>query len=106
MQPDVSVDFDAYQEHLPVFRDAWLNRDYSMDFYRQRQKQVFVYAVLKHYAELLTEGLYSQESPAECTFAIDVSYSDKFGQQQTLTGVSWKFSRERAKQVVWEKFDP
>jgi hypothetical protein len=70
------------------------------------QKQVFVYLVLKRYAELLTEGLYSEDAPAECAFAINASYSDKFGQQQTLTAVAWKFSRERAKQIVWEKFDP
>ena len=37
-----SVDFEGFQSKLSVFRERWLNRDYSEDFYRQRRKQVFV----------------------------------------------------------------
>lgn len=33
------ADFDEYKHYLQLFRDAWLNHDYSIDFYQQRGKQ-------------------------------------------------------------------
>ncbi len=54
-------DFDKYNEYIPIFREAWLNRDFSEDFYRQRRKQVFVYVVLQQLAEVVTEGVYNTE---------------------------------------------
>ena len=29
-----SVDFNKYSEKLAIFREAWLNRDFSIDFYQ------------------------------------------------------------------------
>lgn len=42
-----SADFNGFNDHLDIFRSAWLNRDYSIDFYRQRRKQVFVFVIVK-----------------------------------------------------------
>ncbi|TXM66628.1 hypothetical protein FV226_23165 [Methylobacterium sp. WL12] len=104
-----TADFDAYQQQLAVFREAWLNRDQSIDFYRQRRKQVFTYLVLKRFAELITEGIYNGKKetlPAECSFAVSASYADKFGQRQTTPAISWRFSQKQAARVNWENFDP
>jgi hypothetical protein len=100
------ADFDNYYEHIPVFREAWLNKDHSEDFYRQRRKQIFIFIVAKRYAELLTEGLYRADATRDCSFAINISYSDILGRQKTLTAVTWRFTKDRAKEVVWDKVDP
>jgi hypothetical protein len=103
------ADFENYKKQLPVFREAWLNRDFSIDFYRQRQKQVFTFLVLKRFAELITEGIFNGQNsaaPSECSFAISATYADKFGQIQTTPAVSWRFSQEQAARMKWENFDP
>jgi hypothetical protein len=58
-----SANFSDFVARVDTFRSAWLNRDYSIDFYNQRQKQVFVFTIIKRYAELLTEGLYREMQP-------------------------------------------
>ena len=101
-----SVDFNKYSEKLAIFREAWLNRDFSIDFYQQRRKQVFVYIVVKRLAELVTEALYHDKAlSATCSFSITVTYDDKFGASQKLTAVTWKFDEDTNKKMVWEKFD-
>ena len=102
-----TADFDTYTEHLPLIRESWLNRDYSIDFYRQRRKQVFVYVVVKRFAELVTQGLYLSDKPETCSFAVNITYVDKLGKPATLPGaISWTFTREKADQINWEKLDP
>lgn len=101
-----SADFDAYKQYLPVFREEWLNRDYSLDYYVQRGKQVFLYIIVKRFAEVLTEGLYSHGGPPQCSFAISIKYLDKLGQPKVLDTVTWKFTQERASEINWEKIDP
>ncbi|WP_349958083.1 hypothetical protein [Rhizobium sp. ZPR3] len=101
-----SMDFNKYAEKLAIFRDAWLSRDYSVDFYQQRRKQIFVYVVVKRFAELVTEALYSDKTlSSTCAFSITVTYDDKFGASQKLTAVTWKFDDSTNKKMVWEKFD-
>src|ERR1700694_846412 len=51
-----ALNFDDYPSRLALFRGAWLNKEYSIEFYNQRRKQVFLYVVAKRAAELLTEG--------------------------------------------------
>lgn len=101
-----SADFDASKRYLPLFREEWLNRDYSLDFYVQRGRQVFLYMIVKRFAELITEGLYSNSEPPECSFAISVTYIDKLGQQNVLEAVTWQFTQKRASEVNWKKIDP
>jgi hypothetical protein len=101
-----SADFDASKQYLPIFREEWLNRDYSLDFYVQRGKQVFLYMIVKRFAELITEGLYSHGGPPQCSFAISISYIDKLGQPKVLEAVTWQFTQKRASEVNWEKIDP
>jgi hypothetical protein len=101
-----TADFDGYYPYLPTFRDAWLNLDYSVDFYSQRRKQVYAYTILKRFAELLTEGLYRKEQPETCSFTITTKYVDKFGQDQEIPGMTWKFSRAQNAKVNWDKIDP
>ena len=101
-----SADFDAFKQYLPVFREAWLNRDYSLDFYVQRAKQIFVYTIIKRFADVITEGMYPHGGPAQCSFAISITYIDKLGQSKALDAVTWQFSQKRASEVNWEKIDP
>jgi hypothetical protein len=58
-----SADFEASKQYFPIFREEWLNRDYSLDFYVQRAKQVFLHMIVKRFAEIITEGLYSHGGP-------------------------------------------
>jgi hypothetical protein len=102
------ADFEQYPPHLPLFREAWLNKEFSIDFYNQRRKQVFLFVVLKRAAEFVTEALYSGANPAlnECSFRIDVKSFDKFGKARIQLAVSWSFNRHQAEKVVWDNFDP
>ncbi|NTF59420.1 hypothetical protein G6L12_31395 [Agrobacterium rhizogenes] len=101
-----SMDFNKFSDKVAIFRDAWLSRDYSVDFYQQRRKQIFVYVVVKRFAELVTEALYSDKTlSSTCSFSITVAYDDKFGASQKLTAVTWRFDESTSKKMVWEKFD-
>ena len=101
-----TADFAKYMDDLPIFRDAFLNHDYSVDFYNQRRKQVFVAIVLKRAAELITEGFYHGHTQPECHFSFTVAYPDKFGQTRSFEALTWRFNNEQAAKVNWEKFDP
>ena len=102
------IDFDAFIPSLGDVRDAWLNRDYSMDFYRQRRKQVFAFTVIKRYAELVTLGLYQNPKPGydECRFQIDIIANDKYGKKTAFRAASWRFSLAVASRINWTQFDP
>jgi hypothetical protein len=103
------ADFEQYPSHLALFREAWLNREFSLDFYRQRQKQIFLFVILKRYAELVTEGLYAgvaNPTLNECSFKIDIKSFDKFGQTRIQPAVSWRFNRRQADKVDWRNIDP
>lgn len=100
------ADFDDYKQYLPLFRDTWLNHDYSIDFYQQRAKQIFVYIVLKRFSEAITEGVYREDKDRDCTFYVDIAYYDALGKKQTIHGVSWLFTKQRADQVDWDHIDP
>jgi len=103
------ANFEGYPKYLPIFREAWLNRDFSIDFYNQRRKQVLLYTVLKRYAELITEGMYSgaaNERPNKCNFEIAIQAPDAYGQIRQLPAISWQFTRQQADRINWEKFDP
>jgi hypothetical protein len=67
----------------------------AASFTAQRGKQVLAFIVLKHEAELLTEGLYNGHEAPECSFSLSVAYADKFGQQQSIRAVTWKFNDQR-----------
>jgi hypothetical protein len=101
-----SVNFEASKQYFPIFREEWLNRDYSLDFYVQRAKQVFLYMIVKRFAEIITERLYSHGGPPQCSFAISITYIDKLGQPKVLEAVTWQFTQKRASEVNWEKIDP
>ena len=101
-----SADFDESKKYFALFREEWLSRDYSVDFYLLRAKQVFVYIILKRLAELITEGVYAHGGPPECSFSISVNYSDSLGQARTLEAITWKFTQKRASEVNWIKIDP
>jgi len=96
------ADFDEYKPYLSLFREAWLDRDYTKDFYQQRGKQVFVYIVLKRFSEALTEGLYRKNKDRDCTFYVDISYFDALGKKQNIHGISWQFTAKRANEVDWD----
>lgn len=101
------AEFDRYPSHLALFREAWLNKDFSVDFYNQRQRQVFLFVVVKRSAELMTEGLYrSNPTLNECSFDIDIKSFDKFGQARNYPAVSWRFNRSQADKVAWDTIDP
>jgi hypothetical protein len=100
------ADFDGYKQYLPLFRDTWLNHDYSIDFYQQRAKQIFVYIVLKRFSEAITEGVYRKDKDRDCTFYVDIVYYDTLGKRQTIHGLSWLFTKQRANQVDWDHIDP
>lgn len=100
------ADFEGFKPHLDVIREAWLNRDFSIDFYQQRWKQVFLFLAVKRFAEVVTEGLYRYPGPDRCSFSIRVKYDDKFGQPRSLVGATWRFTREQANKVNWANFDP
>lgn len=105
----VVADFERYPPRLALFRDAWLNKEFSVDFYNQRRKQVFLYVIVKRAAELVTEGLYSNVSLApspDCTFKIDIKSFDKFGQPRLYPAVTWRFNRAQANKVSWSTLDP
>jgi hypothetical protein len=105
----VTADFEQYPPRLGLFRDAWLNKDFSVDFYNQRRKQVFLYVIIKRAAELVTEGLYSNAPLApspDCTFKIDIKSFDKFGQPHLYPAVTWRFDRAQANKVAWSTLDP
>ena len=101
-----AADFEAYKPYLPIFRDNWLNRDYSLDFYRQRQKQVFLFSMLKQFAEVITEGLYANGGPKDCMFSVSVKYFDLLGQSKMFDAITWRFTQERASKVDWKQIDP
>jgi hypothetical protein len=104
-----TVDFEGYTGHLALFRESWLNEDYSLDFYNQRRKQVFLYFIVKRVADVMTIGLYGgAASPPvhECTFAIAVKSFDNFGQSHVYPAVSWKFNRAQNAKVAWDHTDP
>lgn len=103
------ADFQEYTKHLSLFRETWLNKDYSLDFYNQRRKQVLIYVVLKRYAEIITEGLYTGvtgDSPNECSFEIEIKAQDLYGNTSQLPAISWNFNRVQSNRVVWDKIDP
>lgn len=101
-----SADFETSMKYFPIFREEWLNRDYSLDFYVQRAKQVFLYMIVKRFAEVITEGLYSHDGPPQCSFAISITYIDKLGRPKVLEAATWQFTQKRASEVNWEKIDP
>ena len=101
-----TIDFAKYAERLPIFREAFMNRDYSIDFYGQRRKQVLVFTVLKHAAEMMTESLYQNRNQPECRFSVTISYADKYGQDRTFEALTWRFNAETAAKVNWQKFNP
>lgn len=101
-----SVDFNGFTSKLALFREVWLNKDYSVDFYTQRRKQVFLFVVAKRYAELLTEGLYRGVKPPNCSFSISAAYDDKFGKSKEIVAVTWKFDQRINSKVNWDKIDP
>jgi|GEM_PF-2997063 len=103
------MDFDKFGSSLSVFREAWLNRDYSLDYYNMRRKQLFVGIIAKRYAELLTEGLYNSPDPPKldhCFFDIRIKSADKYGQDQIQKGLSWEFSTQVASKMNWKQFNP
>jgi hypothetical protein len=101
-----SADFNGFNDHLGTFRSAWLNRDYSIDFYRQRRKQIFVFVIVKRFAELLTEGLFRHGNPPTCSFAITAKYDDTYGKSQEMTVATWRFDQNANEKVNWAKIDP
>lgn len=101
-----SLDFDSFTNDIAIYRDAWLNRDYSVDYYNQRRKQVFSYLVAKRYAELLTEGLYREKAPKLCNFSVAAKITDKFGQDKKIPILSWQFSQKQNSKINWNKIDP
>jgi hypothetical protein len=103
---DATVDFELYKPRLAIFREAWLNRDYSVDFYALREKQVLIYIILKRVAEMLTEARFGGQDSPECKFSLSVEYTDKFGQSKSLRALNWRFNNEQSHKINWEKFDP
>ena len=101
-----SADVDGFYKQLDTFRNAWLNKDYSIDFYNQRRKQVFVHVIVKRYAELLTEGLYREAKPQNCSFSIVAKFNDKFGNPKEIVAATWKFDQNTNEKVNWDKIDP
>jgi hypothetical protein len=101
-----TIDFDGFYAQLPVFREAWLNKDYSVDFYNQRRKQIFVYTVVKRFAEILTEALYRDKDPSECQFSVRAKYLDKFGKPNEIPVMTWRFTSKQNTKVDWDKIDP
>jgi hypothetical protein len=101
----ITADFAKFYERLPIFRNAFLNHDFSIDFYKQRRKQVFSFTILRRVAELITEGLYRGQSTPICRFSITVDYLDKFGQDRMFEALTWRFNNEQAAKINWEKFD-
>jgi hypothetical protein len=102
------IDFDEFIKNLESVRDAWLNRDYSIDFYRQRRKQVFVFSVVKRYAELITLGFYQKPKSSynECKFEINIIANNSYGNKISFRAVSWKFNLDQASQINWKQVDP
>ena len=98
--------FSVYSEHIPEFREAWLNRDYSVDFYKQRQKQFFSAVIVKRIAESMTESLYRNNNNRDCAFTINVAYTNVLGQSASMPIATWQFSVARNKEVNWDKIDP
>lgn len=104
-----TLNFEEYPQHLPLFRDAWLNKEFSVDFYNQRRKQVFVYVVAKRAAELITGALYAKADNApepECRFQISINANDKFGQPREYPALSWRFTKAQSAKVAWQTYDP
>jgi hypothetical protein len=100
------IDFDGFSAKLPFFREAWLNKDYSIDFYNQRRKQIFVYTITKRFAEVITEAFYRDKNSSDCNFSIRAKYLDKFGQPKEIPVMSWRFTGEQNAKVDWDKIDP
>jgi hypothetical protein len=100
------IDFDGFYANLPSFREAWLNRDYSVDFYNQRRKQIFVYTIVKRFAEIITEAVYRKKDPSDCQFSISAKYVDKFGKPKEIPVMSWRFTSEQNAKIDWDKIDP
>jgi len=103
---NATADFAKYVDQVAIFREAFLNKEFSVDFYNQRRRQVFAYIVLKRAAELITEGLYHEQTRPECQFSMTIAYADKFGQERKFQALTWRFNAEQAAKVNWEKFDP
>ncbi len=102
-----NINFDNYVSYLPTFRQAWLNRDFSNDFYLQRRKQVFMFSIVKRLADIATQGVYLNEKYADkCLFQIDVEYRDLHGRQQIFPAVRWSFDRSLFNSIDWKKVDP
>ena len=72
-----SADFEASKQYLPIFREEWLSRDYSLDFYVQRAKQVFLYMMLSGLPRLLLKGciLVAARHNAHLPFRLPISIS-------------------------------
>ena len=105
----VVADFDLSLEHYSVYRDEWLNRDYSLDFYQQRRKQVFLFVVAKRVAEVITESVYVNSDINKidkCLFGLDIKYNDNFGGSRVVSAITWTFTRQQANKVKWDTFDP
>jgi hypothetical protein len=101
--------FERAKPYYNLYREEWLNKEYGIDFYLQRGKQVFIYFVVKRIAESFTEALYRDESHQDvdrCSFRVKVIANDKFGQDETFTAVTWNFSRDISNRINWQKFDP
>ena len=101
-----TADFEQFGPHLSLIREAWLDRDYSLDFYTQRRKQVFLFIILNRLGDVITETLYTDDKRDRCAFTIAIKYFDKIGQQKISSAVSWEFTREKFVKVNWNNFDP
>jgi hypothetical protein len=101
-----TIDFDGFYAQLPVFREAWLNKDYSVDFYNQRRKQIFVYTIVKRFAEILTEALYRDKDASDCQFSVRAKYLGKFGKPNEIPVMTWRFTSKQNTKVDWDKTDP
>jgi hypothetical protein len=100
-----TIDFDGFSAKLPFFREAWLNKDYSIDFYNQRRKQIFVYTISKRFAEVITEAFYRDKNSSDCNFSTRAKYLDKFGQPKEIPVMSWRFTGEQNAKIDWDKID-
>ena len=95
-----TADFDGFFSQISTFRDAWLNQDFSVDYYSQRRKAVFVYIVLKRFAEILTEGLYRNEKPPSCTFRLAQNTSTSLARIKSFQRSHGNSPKSRTKRSI------
>lgn len=65
-----------------------------------------MYIVLKRFSEALTEGVYRKDKGHVCAFYVDITYYNALSRKQTIHGISWEFTKERADRVDWDHIDP